>query len=89
MENTILLTVVISVLFVIAKMVEMKYIEQEMLPLKSVIRETLMVAACCFGALYVFFEYKIKISEWFGMTKVGAAMDILKPPEIFTDNPGF
>ena len=44
MENTILLTVVISVLFVIAKMVEMKYIEQEMLPLKSVIRETLMVS---------------------------------------------
>lgn len=89
MENTILLTIVISVLFIILKMVEMKYIEKEMLPLKSVVRETLIVVLCSFGALYVFFEFKGKISEWFGLSVIGGAMDILKPPEIFTDNPGF
>jgi predicted small integral membrane protein len=89
MENTIILTVAISVLFIIGKIIEMKYIENEMLPMKLLVRETMMVAGCAFGVLYLFFEYKGKMSEWFGMSVLGSAMDMLKPPEIFTDNPGF
>ena len=89
MENTILLTIVISVLFIVAKMVEMKYIENEMLPMKLLAREVMMVAACVFGVLYVFFEYKGKLAEWFGLSVIGGAIDAIKPPEIFTDNPGF
>jgi hypothetical protein len=89
MENAIFLSIAISILFVIIKMAEMKYIENELLPLKMVVRETIMVALCSFGAIYVFFEYKGKFSEWFGLSKLGGAIDILKPPEIFTDNPGF
>lgn len=91
MENTILLTISIAVLFLVAKMVEMKYIENEMLPMKLLVREIVMVAGCVFGVLYVFFEYKHKITEWFGTTGFGSSVaDIVaKPPEIFTDNPGF
>lgn len=86
MENAIFLTIIITGLFVLTKMVEMKYIEQEMLPLKLIVRETIMVALCCFSSLYVFFEYKGKFQEWFGFNTI---VDALKPPEIFTDNPGF
>lgn len=89
MENTILLTIIISVLFILAKMVEMKYIENEMLPMKLLAREVMMVAVCSFGVLYVFFEYKGKFSEWFGLSTIHGSVNILKPPEIFTDNPGF
>lgn len=89
MENTILLTIVISVLFVVSKIVEMKYIENETLSMKLLAREVMMVATCVFGVLYVFFEYKGKLSEWFGLSVLGSTIDIIKPPEIFTDNPGF
>ena len=89
MENAIFLTIIITGLFVFTKMIEMKYIEQELLPLKTVVRETIMVAVCCFVALYVFFEFKGKFQEWFGLSGFNTVMDALKPPEIFTDNPGF
>ena len=90
MENTILLTIVIAVLFTVAKTVEMKYIENELLPMKLLVREVMMVASCVFGVLYVFFEYKHKITEWFGLSMLGSVAEVvIKPPEIFTDNPGF
>ena len=87
MENTILLTIVISIFFVIAKMVEMKYIHNETLPMKLLARDVIVVASCSFGVLYIFFEFKGKITEWFGLTSMGGS--VVKPPEIFTDNPGF
>lgn len=89
MENTIFLTIIISVLFIFIKMAEMKYIENELLPMKLLVRETMMVTACVFSVLYVFFEYKGKIIEWFGLSTLGSVAELIKTPEIFTDNPGF
>jgi ABC-type Co2+ transport system permease subunit len=84
MEKTLFLVVIISVLFFFVKMIEMKYIEKEMKPLKNIVRDTIIVFSCSFIPLYLFFELKGTIGEVLGVepSKVVAT-------QVFTDAPEF
>jgi hypothetical protein len=88
MENVILITITICVLYVVVKMVEMRLTEQEMKPLKNIVRETFIVGGCAFLPVWAYFQFKDNLSDWFGVEPIGGK-DILKTPEIFTDAPGF
>lgn len=88
MENIILITIVICLLFVVIKMIEMRITEEEIKPLKNIVRETFIVAGCAFLPIWGYFQFKDKISDWFGVEPIGGK-DISKSPEIFTDTPGF
>ena len=88
MENIILITIVICVLYVIAKMIEMRMTEQDMKPLKNIVSETFIVGGCAFLPIWAYFQFKDNLSDWFGVEPIGGK-DLLKSPEIFTDSPGF
>ena len=66
----------------------MRITEEEMKPLKNIVRETFIVAGCAFLPIQGYFQFKDKISDWFGVEPIGGK-DISKSPEIFTDTPGF
>ena len=83
MEKIILLSIAISVLFCIIKLLEMKYIEKEMPPLKFIVRDTLIVVISSFVPIFVFIKMSDKLGKIFG----GASLST--SPEIFTDTPGF
>ena len=84
MEKILFLSVSITVLFFIAKIAEMKYIEKEMKPLKFIIRDSMFVFLCSFLPLLMFFQFDSQLNEFF---KFGE--DINQPSQIFTDEPGF
>ena len=83
MEKIILLSIAISVLFCIIKLLEMKYIEKEMPPLKFIVRDTLIVMISSFIPIFVFMKMSDKLGKIFGGASLSAS------PEIFTDTPGF
>lgn len=90
MENIIILTITISVVFLIMKLLEMKYIEQEIKPLKQVVKDSMIVAISSFACIYIFFEFRAVIFDTLGKSfGTSSAAEFIKSPEIFTDNPGF
>ena len=80
MDNIFIIATVISVIFLIAKFLEMRFIEKENKPLKILIRDSLVVY------FSVVFGYFI-ISQLNPIMKGGANISLSTP--VFTDNPGF
>ena len=85
MEKPIIITISITVLFFFAKLVEMKFIEKENRPLKFIIRDSLLVMACAFLPIMIFFQASGPVAEMLGSSDFTAST----PTQIFTDVPGF
>jgi hypothetical protein len=67
---------VISFIFLIAKFIEMRFIEKENKPVKIMIRDALLVYCCVLLGLFLY-------------EQVSPASIEIKSPNVFTDNPGF
>jgi len=80
MNNIFIVAAVISIIFLISKFIEMRFIEKESKPLKLLIRDTLLVYFSVIVSNFVLeqFEHTIHNSE---ISKT------VTP--VFTDNPGF
>jgi len=80
MDNIFIIAAVISVVFLISKFIEMRFIDAESKPLKLLIRDTLLV-------------YFSVISGYFIMEQIKPILDTasetLSTPQVFTDNPEF
>ena len=80
MDNIFVIAAVVSVVFLISKFIEMRFVEKENKPLKLLIRDSLLVY------FSVVFGYFI-IGQINPMFKGGALSKSQTP--VFTDNPGF
>lgn len=80
MTNIFLLAAIVSVIFVVFKIFEMKYIEKEQKPIKYLARDTLITYVSVVFAGFVVDQLKPVIVESGGA--------IVSPP-VFTDTPGF
>ena len=67
---------IISFIFLIAKFIEMRFIEKENKPLKIMIRDAVLVYCCVVIGLFLY-------------EHVSPANIEIKSPNVFTDNPGF
>jgi hypothetical protein len=85
MEKPIIITITIAVMFFFAKLVETKFIDKENKPMKFIIRDTLLVMACAFVPIMIFFQASGPIAEMLGSADFAAST----PTQIFTDVPGF
>jgi hypothetical protein len=79
--NTFVVSGIISVVFLIAKFIEMRFIDKESKPLKLLIRDSLLVFVSVLFGLFIIDQLKPVIQEG------GEA--IISNPAVFTDNPGF
>ena len=80
MDNVFIIATVISVIFLICKFIEMRFVDSESKPLKLLIRDTLLV-------------YFSVIFGYFIMEQLNPVLEItgekLSAPQVFTDNPEF
>jgi len=80
MHNIFIIATVISVIFLISKFIEMRFVDNESKPLKLLIRDTLLV-------------YFSVISGYFIMEQLKPVLEIageaVSMPQVFTDNPEF
>jgi len=79
MESIFVIAAVISIVFFIAKFIEMRFIEKENKPLKFLIRDSLIVYICAVLGYFILNQLNPIIQ--------GSSSD--KNPLVFTDNPGF
>lgn len=79
MDNIFLVAGIISVIFFIAKFLEMRYIEDEAKPIKFLIRDSLLVYVSVVIGSFVLDQLKPVIND----------IDIISAPLAFTDNPPF
>jgi hypothetical protein len=79
MDNIFLVAGIISVIFFIAKFLEMRYIEDEPKPLKFLIRDSLLVYVSVVIGSFVLEQLKPVIND----------IDVISAPLAFTDNPPF
>ena len=80
MSNIFLVAGIISVIFFIAKFLEMRYVEKEPKPLKLLIRDTLLVYVSVVLGYFIVEQLKPVIQEGIAPSSV---------PIVFTDNPPF
>lgn len=79
MDNIFLAAGIISVIFFIAKFLEMKYVDQEPKPLKVLIRDSLLVYVSVISGYFILDQLKPVINE----------IELNSTPLAFTDNPPF
>jgi len=79
MDNIFVSAAIISVIFIIAKFIEMRFIDKEAKPLKFLIRDTLLVYVSVIMGYFILGQLKPMIQE-------GGA---ISTPQVFTGNPEF
>lgn len=79
MDNIFILATLISIVYFLSKFVEMRFILKEIKPLKSLIRETLLVYVSVVVGLFIANQFDLMKSS---MNAVGGV-------NVFVDNPGF
>jgi hypothetical protein len=80
MDNIFITAAVISVIFVISKFIEMRFIEKEAKPLKLLIRDALLVYLSVISGYFILEQVKPMMQEG-GNNSVTT--------QVFTDNPEF
>ena len=81
MDNIFLAAGIISVIFFIAKFLEMKYVDKEPKPLKILIRDSLLVYVSVIGGCFILDQLRPVINE--------IEVSTNSTPLAFTDNPPF
>jgi phosphoglycerol transferase MdoB-like AlkP superfamily enzyme len=89
MENIFLIAVFATVVFCLAKFVEMKFVEKEMKPLKLLVRDAVMVFVSTALSVFVYSNMNGSISEFFNTLTETKTAPVGGAAEIFTDSPGF
>ena len=88
MEKAFILSLFITGVFFVSKLIDMKYISKEWKPMKTVIRESLFVLVSSILSVVVFFLTNGKMNDFFDILTESKT---LKPSstEVFTGEPGF
>lgn len=88
MEKLLIIAVLISGIFFLLKILEMKYVTKEWKPLKYIIRDSVYVFVSGFVALFVFLSMNGSINDFMNIV-TDSKSSSLKATQIFTDEPGF
>ncbi len=79
MDNIFVTAAIISVIFIIAKFIEMRFVDKEPKPLKLLIRDALLVYISVIMGHFILGQLRPMIQE-------GGA---ISTPQVFTGNPEF
>lgn len=88
MENVLIISVLITFLYVCVKFIEMKFINKEWIPLKHLVRDSLILFSCSIATTYFYFYFEPNVNEFFNVVTDNKAITPLNT-QIFTDEPGF
>lgn len=88
MEKVLIFAISITILFCIFKFIEMKYIENEIKPLKFFVRDAIMVFSSSIFCVYILLQFDKNITDLFAVV---TDTKIFSPDTttIFTGEPGF
>jgi len=88
METVFVISVVITFIFFIMKVLEMKYIQKEIRPLKDTIRDSVIVLGSSMVSLSLFYYAGGSLNDFFNILTDKKTLNP-SATEIFTGEPGF
>jgi hypothetical protein len=88
MEKLLIIACIVTFVFSILKVIEMKYVSKQWTPLKYVIRDAVMVFGSAVMGLFVFFQINGSMNDFLNVVTDGKALN-LNTTQVFTDEPGF
>ena len=88
MENLFLIAMFTTLLFFAIKLLEMKYLEKEMKPIKFIVRDGLIVFVSTILASYGYNYSNGSVTDFFNIITENKVMNA-DATQIFTDSPGF
>jgi hypothetical protein len=81
MNNIFIISGIISIIFFIAKFIELRFVDKESKPLKLLIRDSLLVYFSVVSGTFILDQLKPVIQE--------GGVSVVVNPTVFVDNPGF
>jgi len=87
MEAIVAIIIITTVLYILAKMIEMKYVEKEMRPLKELIRDATIVAVSAGVSTFAVFSMNKSMNGFFSAMTEQTSLPAVA--NVFTDNPEF
>ncbi len=87
MEAIVAIIVITTVLYILAKMIEMKYVNKEMRPLKDLVRDSVVVAISAGISTFAVFSMNKSFNGFFNAITEQSNLPSVAP--VFTDNPEF
>lgn len=88
MEKVIILAVLTTLVFGIFRVLEMKYIDKQWMPMKYVVRDIVMVFIASLVGSTVYFSMEVSLLEFFSVVTDNTQIAPIST-QIFTDEPGF
>ena len=88
MQNLFVFAIYTTVFFCVLKLLEMKFIDEEMQPLKNLIRDNVLVFGSALLASYGYLYTGSMFSNFMNFITENKIVEI-QAPEIFTDKPAF
>jgi len=88
MEKVIILAFLTTLVFGIFRVLEMKYIDKQWMPMKYVVRDIVMVFVASLLGSTVYFSMEVSLLEFFSVVTDNTQIAPIST-QIFTDEPGF
>jgi len=88
MEILFIIAILSTIVFVLLKIVEMKYLEEEMKPLKFIIKDAVMVFSSALAAGFFAFYMRSSVTELLNIVTENKVLNN-DTTQVFTDSPGF
>ena len=76
-------------LFILAKIIEMKFIDRQPKPLKFIVRDALVVFLISLIVVFIYFNFSSVIVNFFSVVTDNKNLPIVGTPEVFTNAPEF
>ena len=89
MEKILFIAALITFFYCLAKFIEMKFVEKKMKPLKSLVRDAVIVFLSSIAATFVVFNMDGKMTDFLNVMTDTKTAPAIGATEIFTDSPGF
>jgi hypothetical protein len=88
MEKVFILSIIVTCLFVTARIVEMKFVDKEMKPLKVIIRDAVVVFVSAMAGSFAHFYMDGSVTDFLNVVTDNKSFN-MSATQIFTDEPGF
>jgi len=88
MEKVFILSIIVTCIFVILKVIEMKFIDKEFKPLKIMIRDSVVVFTSTMIGSFILFNMDGSVTDFLNVVTNNKSFN-MSETQIFTDSPGF
>jgi hypothetical protein len=88
MEKVFILSIIVTCLFVFVKVLEMKFVDKEWKPLKTIIRDAVIIFVCSVIGSFLLFQVDSSVTDFLNVVTDNKSFN-MSATQIFTDEPGF